>query len=349
MKKRTLLFSGIILFFAFSNESVKAQITVSQTDMPVAGKKPVMAVDNSGSLSPQGKGSQTWNYGTAGNTQTNQYLFVDPSTTNYYRYFHSSDVADTLIFANGFTYFSSTPAAFSATGFAEVAEGLPLAITLNPWFKQISLPATLGAIDGGASRGDTTIAYSYLFYDSGRAVVNIHYADTIDAYGSMTTPYGTQNVLRQKHYDITIDSLFVHSILGWTLYQATVTKDYVYRWYANGIGYYFASMQMDHTNSHDSVFQWFDGLDAGINGISNATSLTSVYPNPCKAEITFSCSSVEARQVSVFDISGRQIASQEIRNDILTMNTSAYSTGMYFYRISDISGNVLDRGKFIVQ
>jgi len=350
MKKNTLLISGIILLSAFASNCLKAQIHISQSDMPGVGSKAVMAVDNSGSLSPQGKGSQTWNYNTAGNTQTNQYVFVNPSTTNYYPYFHSSNLADTLIFANGYTYFSSTGTAFSAIGFGEVADGLSLAITLHPWFEQISLPATLGAMDGGASRGDTTVAYHYAFFDSARGVVNIHYADTIDAYGSMTTPFGTQNVIRQKHYDLTIDSLFVHTIgIGWTLYQATATKDYVYRWYANGIGYYFAVMQMDHTNIHDSTFQWFDGTDAGINGISNAAALTSIYPNPCKAQITFSCSSTEARQVSIFDITGRQIATREIKNNILTMNTSDYSTGMYFYRVSDISGNVLDRGKFIVQ
>lgn len=349
MRKNTLIISGIICFFALSHDHIKAQITITQSDMPMIGSKAVMAVDNTGSLLPQGKGSQTWDYSTLSNSETNQFLFVNPASTLYSRYFPSSNLADSIIYASGYTYFSSTSSAFSAAGYGEVMLGLSLAITIHPWFEQISFPATLGTMDGGISRGDTTIAYNYLFYDSGRVIVNIHYADTVDAYGTMTTPYGTESVIRQKHYDITIDSVFGHIIgVGWSLYEATTTKDYIYRWYANGLPYYFATMQMNQADTKDSIVQWFDGVNAGINSISHSI-LTSVYPNPCKTEITFNCSSPDARQISVFDITGRQISTQEITNGILIMNTSAYSAGMYFYMVSDISGNVLDRGKFIVQ
>lgn len=352
MKKYTTILSGIILFFVVLNTPIKAQITIDQSNMPGIGSKAVMAVDNSGLLLPLGTGSQTWNYSTLQNDQTNSYIFVNPASTDYYRYFHASNVADSMIYASGYTYFSSTASAFSAMGFGEVTMGLSLAITIHPAFEQISLPATLGTTDGGASRGDTTIAQNYLIYDSGRAIINIHYTDTVDAYGTMTTPFASaEPVIRQKHYDLTVDSLMVHIHGGgWTVYQITTTRDYIYRWYtnANGINYYFATMQMDHANTHDSLVQWFNGTNAGIDGISHS-ALTSVYPNPCKTEITFNCSSADARQISVYDITGRQIAAKEIKNGTLIMNTSAYSAGMYFYRVSDVSGNILDRGKFIVQ
>jgi hypothetical protein len=122
----------------------------------------------------------------------------------------------------------------------------------------------------------------------------------------------------------------------------------MYRWYANGVPYYFATMQMNHNNTQDSIIQWFDGVNAGVYNISKST-YTSVYPNPCHTEITFNCSAPQAKQVSVFDIAGRQLSNQEINNGMLIMNTSVYSHGMYFYRVSDISGNIIDRGKFIVQ
>jgi len=348
MKKSTLLLSGAILFSILQNNALKAQITVTQSDMPIIGSKAIMAVDTSGTLLPQGKGSQTWNYSTLQNTQMNGYLFVDPSTTSYYPFFHSSNLADSLVYANGYTYFQSTPSAFKALGYGEVLMGIAGGITLHPALTQITFPATLGTTDGGVSRADTAIAYNSPPIDSGRIIINIHYADTIDAYGSMTTPFGTQNVIRQKHYDITVDSLFIHSPLGWSLYQTTTTKDYVYRWYTNGLSYYFATMQMNQANTRDSVVQWFDGTNLGIDKISNST-YTTVYPNPCQTQITFNCSAPQAKQVSVFDVTGRELSVQEIKNGMLIMNTTAFSTGMYFYRVSDISGNVLDRGKFIVQ
>ncbi len=349
MKKNTLLLSGITLF-TFLNTCVEAQDTIRQADMPMINSKVVMNVDNSGSLSPGLKGGPiTWNFSTLGNSQTNQYLFANPPTTPYFAYFHASDLADSLVYGNGCTYFSSTSTAFSALGLGQLEMGMKVALTLHPAFTQITFPATLGTIDGGRSRGDTAIQYTYLTYDSVGAKINIHYADTVDAYGTMTTPYGTQNVIRQKHWDITVDSLRGHiPHIGWTNIQVNTTKNYIYRWYANGLPYNFAIMQMNYTNTHDSVVQWYDGTDVGIQGISHS-AFTSVYPNPCKTDITFNCSSPDARQVSVFDITGRQLSSQEIKNGMVIMNTSAYSQGMYFYRVSDISGNIIDRGKFIVQ
>ena len=351
MKRRTLLISGIAFFFVSSGTLLKAQINITQSDLPGIGSKAVMAVDNSGSLSPQGASNapQTWNYSSLQNTQTNKFLFVNPATTIYYSAFHSSNLADSLIFAPGYTYLASSPSNFSAMGYGEVMYGYAIGINIRPYFEQISFPATYGTTDGGMSRGDTAMAINYLGFDSGKVVVIIHYADTVDAFGTMTTPYGTQSVIRQKHYDVTVDSLLVHSSrLGWTTYQATTTKNYIYRWYANGIGYYFVTMQMDHTNAHDSTVQWYDGTNTGIENIS-ASRYTSVYPNPCNTQIAFNCSSPAAKEVSLFDITGRELSKKEMNNGVLTMSTSAYSTGMYFYQVSDASGNVLDRGKFIVQ
>lgn len=350
MKKYTL-FTGLIFLFVFLNKNVKAQITINQSDLPVIGSSVVMAVDTSGLLLPQGASNtaQVWNYASLQKAETNSYLFVNPANTKYFPYFPSSNLADSLIYAPGYTYLLSSPTTFSALGYGEVLMGFAVGLAIHPSFVQIPLPATLGTTDGGVSRGDTAVAYSYLGSDSAGAKINIHYADTVDAFGTMTTPYGTETVIRQKHYDITVDSLGLHiPHVGWTYPQITTTKDYVYRWYAKGVGYYFATMQMNHTNTKDSVVQWYDGAVAGIDNISNS-QYTTVYPNPCQTQVTFNCSSLKAKQVSVFDMTGRELSRQEMNNGMLIMSTSSYPAGMYFYRISDIAGNVLDRGKFIVQ
>ena len=351
MKKCLRHLSGIALLLALAVE-VSAQITINQADMPTAGIKITMLQDSSGNLSPQNASAsaQTWNYSTLVSSQTNTYVFLSPSATKYASHFTTANLADSLVYAPGYNYFSSTANSYSETGFVTTLYGYTAGVSLHPFFEQIPFPATYGTTDGGISNGDTLMAVNILVYDSARVKGSVFYSDTIDAFGVMTTPYGTDSVIRQKHYDDNIDSVFVHSTLShmWSLYTTRVTKNYQYRWYAKGIPYYFALMQMNSTNTKDSLVQWFKGSTVGINEISHSV-FTRVYPNPCKTEITFSCSSQEAKQITVFDITGRQLFTQEIKNGILTMNTSAYSTGMYFYRVSDISGNMLDRGKFIVQ
>ncbi len=340
-----------ILTFVFFGIRGNAQITVSYYDMPAAGSVYVMAVDTSKAFTPQPASSsaQTWNFSALGNIQTNSYNFVNPDWTPYYFAFHSSNLADSLYYGSGFTYHSLTPGSYSETGFAEQLLGYTVGITAHPFFEQISLPATYLTMDGGVSRGDTTMAFNYLIYDSARATVTIDYADTMDAFGTMTTPYGTEGVIRQKHYDKTVDSAFVHIKSGsWMLYKASDSINYQYRWYAQGINYFFAVMQMDTKNQNVVNTQWLNKITVGIDNISH-TTLTTIYPNPCSTQITFKCNSTDASRLSVFDITGRQLSTYEIRNGELNLNTSGYSAGMYFYRISNTSGNILDRGKFSVQ
>ncbi|HTA26518.1 MAG TPA: T9SS type A sorting domain-containing protein [Bacteroidia bacterium] len=352
MKKNLLFPLGFVFAMVLPANSLMAQITVTQNNVPNIGTTATMAVDTSGSFLPQAASasSQVWNYGTLGNISTNSYIYIAPSATPYYSAFHSSNIADSLVYGSGYTYNSSTPASYSETGFAEQLYGYTVGLNVHPFYEQIPFPATYGTIDGGVSRGDTIMAFHYLLYDSARASVTINYADTIDAFGVMTTPYGTDSVIRQKHYDITHDSAFVHNSLthSWSLYRATDSIDYQYRWYAKGINYYFAVMQMDINNQKVINTEWYSAGTVGIDEISHSV-FTTVYPNPCKTQITFDCTSQQARQISIFDITGRQLSVQPIRNGILNLNTSAYSAGMYFYRVSDIAGNILDRGKFIVQ
>ncbi len=347
MKKLTLLSVAISCLCHLS----KAQITITQADVPNVWAQASMAVDATGNFSPQAASNktQTWNYATLGNSQTNTYLFVQPSSTIYAPAFHSSNLADSLQYGTGYTFFTSTPTSFYSTGLGESKYGFALSITIHPYYVQIPLPAIYGTTDGGVSKGDTSMAINFSPFDSGKANITIHYADTVDAFGTMTTPYGTQNVIRQKHYDLTVDTLWGHVAHGsWVIYRTTSTASYIYRWYANNLTYYFATMQMNHTNTKDSIVQWFHSGNLGIDNISNS-QYTSVYPNPCKTQITFNCSAPQAKQVSVFDITGRELSAQEMNNGMVMVNTSVYPAGMYFYRISDISGNVLDRGKFIVQ
>ena len=351
MKKHLLFPSGLILVGLLSTTCISAQITITQANMPMVGTKALMEVDTTGTLAPQSASatSQTWNYSALASQETYAYLFEAPSATPYFGSFPSSNLADSLAFGNGYTYNFSSPTAFSQMGFGEEIYGYRLAISSRPLFTQITFPATYGTTDGGVCKGDTAIAFTYLLYDSARGTVQITYSDTIDAFGVMTTPFGTDTVIRQKHYDKTVDSAFVRTTLGhWSLYQATATTDYQYRWYSKDVPYYFAVMQMNNANTQDSLVQWYDGNTVGIDPISHS-AFTKVYPNPCHTEITFTCSSTDARQIAVFDVTGRQISTQEITNGMLNVNTSAYSSGMYFYQVLNASGNILDRGKFIVQ
>jgi hypothetical protein len=94
-----------------------------------------------------------------------------------------------------------------------------------------------------------------------------------------------------------------------------------------------------------------DGLAfTGINGIQeykNSVSF-SAYPNPANSEINLVTSSKEVSLVNVYDITGRQIEALKITSDRTLLNTSSYTTGIYFYSASNNKGEIMARGKFNV-
>lgn len=352
MIKTILLSCTVVLGICAFSGKLNAQIILTQANMPAIGTKAVIATDSVPTVTPGNAGpSQTWNYSALKNQKMSSVVFVNPGATPYFALFPTATLADSTVGVGNDIYFIVNSTVFEGVGTVQTLQGYTAEVAVNPPFVQLPLPATYGTIDGGTTAGGTKIAISYLIFDSGRVSVHVNYADTVDAYGVMTTPYapGGDTVFRQKHYEKDIDSIWVHSTFtGWAFYQVMTTYNNEYRFYTDAVQYTFVQLNMDSANSTVKSVQWFNGVNAGINEISNSRT-TQVYPNPCSSQITFKCSSADAKTISVFDITGRQLSTNEIRNNVLNLNILAYSTGVYLYRVYDITGNILDRGKFLIQ
>lgn len=348
MKKFTYLF--LLTFCVGFTEKANSQITVTQSDMPAAGNVIVADSDLSPTVTPGSAGpSQTWNFTALKNNISLTIGFVTASSTPYASYFTAANLADSIYGYAGYGFFTSTSGAFAIEGVSNV-QGFSTNATFNPPFNQMVLQANYLNNFGGYSYGQTQpIALTYLGSDSAKATMYITYADTIDAWGTMTTPAGTYNVLRKKHYEVDIDSIFLHypSPPAWNFVQAQTTEIRQYIWYTNGIHYPVAIMSMDTTNTKVKKVMWYSGPLA-VNELHNSAQ-TLVYPNPCTTQLTLHCSTQEAAYLSVFDIAGRSIEEVSMKNATSTLNTSFYAKGIYFYKISDQAGKILDRGKFSVQ
>jgi hypothetical protein len=356
MKKIYTLIS-LSLIGAFTYKA-KAQITVTTADMPSIGTTFVTGYDTAKtSLSVLTLGSKganvTWNYATLPTSYRDTTVFVNPNTTSYASSFPGSNLADSVFGTAGYNYTNSSGTAFNIVGSEQSIQGVMVAVAFNPNITELNLPANYGDLDGGVTVASVpAFAYSYLIFDSVKGVIHTTYADTIDAWGSITTPdwNTTFQSLRQKHYEVDYDSLFVHNSTSksWQLFQAQKNKMYQYRWYAKNIGDLAATITTaDSTYSKATAMQWYYGLPDGVNEVSQAHS-TLVYPNPATNQINFHYSAQNAQNIFVYDITGRVIGQTEMINGIATLNTSSYSSGMYFYHVTDKSGNILDNGKFSV-
>ncbi|MGP8215185.1 MAG: T9SS type A sorting domain-containing protein [Bacteroidia bacterium] len=357
MKKIYTLFSlSIISLFAFSGKA-GAQITITDSDMPIVGSKFVTGYDtlpsSLTSVTPGSSGTNvTWNYSSLPTSYRDTDAIVNPSSTPYSSSFPTANLADTTYGTPGYIYSSSSSSSYTIIGAVQSVQGVLATVPFTPPIVELNFPANYGNTSKGTTKAYTPpVSFPYIIYDSAKGIITETYADTIDAWGTITTPlFGSSyNVIRQKHYEMDIDSLYLQSTSTqtWAFQEVQKSKTYQYRWFANGIGDVVAIMTMDTANKKVSTMEWYDGLPDGVNEIVNQ-NISIAYPNPCTNVITFRYSQQNAQNIYVYDLAGRELGHAPMFGGMVQLNTSGYSGGMYLYHITDNAGNVISNGKFTV-
>ncbi len=89
-------------------------------------------------------------------------------------------------------------------------------------------------------------------------------------------------------------------------------------------------------------------LVTGINE-KNATSFNLVvFPNPSSTTVNFATENTEAKQVAVYDVTGKLVAKQNLTEGKLTLDVSSYTTGLYMYSVIGNANQTLKTGKITV-
>jgi hypothetical protein len=162
----------------------------------------------------------------------------------------------------------------------------------------------------------------------------------VDGYGTITTPYGTFDVLRIKHDIDEIDSLYtVLPILGGTWIPLDIPVSHEYEWWTNGQKEPILRFKTNEIAGNEIVtsIEYRDsyrGLDAGIQEMDLTLA---IFPNPTSSELVLSANSV-FNFIEVFDIQGKSVKRLEIENTTsYHLNVSSLPAGQY--KISTSSGN----------
>jgi len=89
----------------------------------------------------------------------------------------------------------------------------------------------------------------------------------------------------------------------------------------------------------------------GINDNINAVKANvDVYPNPASTQVNFkvSGSGINAYGIEVYDITGKKISTNAVKDNMASINTSTYASGLYIYQVYDKSGALMNVGKFSI-
>jgi hypothetical protein len=353
--KKLLLITSTFLFGALS---INAQITITTADVATPVKVIYQSNDTvmtSGAIVGSAGVSQTWNM-TALTTGT-----VDTLTFMSYAWNPDATFPTSNLIArqglNNYIYLTNSASGLTVQGTRATADlgcgprtlhqvNTPSEILMNfpatyltaytNNFRQVLQTVYMGC--------DPGIGFTI---DSIRQKSSQKKTVLVDAWGSLTTPLGTYNVIRSKETVVRHDTTDVMLFGTWNpfpgLPQVTADSTTGYTWWANGIGFPLVSMKLDSLGALKQV-QWLQSLPlAGINEYAAATPV-NVYPN----EINFNVDPTKVSMVEIFDISGRMIKSFTVNAVNTLVNTSNLANGMYSYSVLGKDKTVLNQGKFTV-
>jgi len=285
MKK--LFFSLLMLSYGFVN----AQITITGNDLPKSGRVNLLATDtlSAPNIGTAGSTAQTWDF-TGINISYPQVTSYS-STTPYHQY--ASNFPNANIYAYGpsllygalagaapinytnfgYMYLSSDTNGLSVIGYKSaygITHQVPKEVILKT-------PANLNDSYNDSSYWDVYFNLNPLDYDTTYRS-SVKKTITVDAFGSMTTAFGTFDVLRVHEFFVKVDSVY-GSVNGNVLYKMEIMRDTVnnFHFWANGIEYPLAIVKTDANFNVVETEVLFDTLpNYQINGTVYNTDTSAV-------------------------------------------------------------------------
>lgn len=371
LKKFATLFS-IATSMTLSANSQSA-ITLTENDVITVGETAYLVTDTTplASISTQAmkKGANvTWDFSALHSQKSDQIDFFTPSSTNYGSYYPQSNLCAITQSTGYNAYFSVTTNSFVMNGL--VGDLLDMGFNIKSFFSPgqtlMEFPSTY---QSSYSAPYTATAKEYygqyetivvngvsipVFVDSVSAKYTYTVSSEIDGYGTVITPDSTYSALRQKLVETEVDTQYVYiQGMGWMTESTTTYTTNRLRWWANGVGYALVECKYNPNNSKvKGEVQYVAAINPVVTSIAGLDfdDEISAFPNPASAQINFSNLSENARDLMVFDVTGKEINKIKIENNNggFALVTSRYTNGIYLYNIIDTKGNCLQKGKFTI-
>ena len=368
--KKTLL--SLTMLFSIGIYSSQAQITINMTDVVDQGDVVEQASDTipGGITIGAGGASQTWNFSTLNEDVLDTLFFKNPSPLPGSSNFPLSNIGmvDTDQDST-WMFLTKNGAGLFIDGMYQIQQGqatvIPFVATV------ITFPSTMGTNYNGTWNG-TLFGFDLsalpLGLDSLKITRGTTASSNIDAWGNVTTPFGTFASLRQLVYQEDVDTTWEKSSATglWSLISpATISvlagfgvnvTDISYdttrtaRWWTDDPTARFPIVEMDYeANGVVNNIDWQKSTPTvGIAEVTTASGV-SLYPNPAATEITIEVSaSLNNNSVKILDVTGKLISDNSFKTNRLTLSVSDLDNGIYFYNILDVNGNVLHSNKFVV-
>lgn len=231
---------------------------------------------------------------------------------------------------DSYNFYKNTSSSFVQAGNAATLNEIPLPNKFSDPDKIFQFPLNFGNADSSYSTYNFAVpGIGYL----GGWKNRVNHAD---GWGTLTTPYGTFNVLRVKSEVMQYDSIYIDS-LGFGI---PTTREYTeYKWLGENFGLPLCTVTDDGLLSTITYIDSVRNILSGVSEIDIAKKIR-IFPNPCEDKISIqSVFPIEMNHgIEVLNMEGKVVQSFKFQNASntkkslhLNFNQGAQS-GIYFLK-----------------
>lgn len=232
-----------------------------------------------------------------------------------------------ITITESYDFFKESSSEFTKTGFAAKINDLPTPRKYDNPELLYTFPLTYGSqADSSLSSWELELP-TYGLY--GQTIKRVN---TVDGYGSLTTPFGTFDCIRLKSVVNSRDTFYIETYgIGYAVDRPELTE---YKWLANGYG--IPVLQIEKTNLYTNI-RYIDSARVDLTTIRKMTNDYSfnIFPNPAKDHVFITDLDTKSFSYSIFDITGCKMESGDISNnkESFRIDLTDYQKGLFFIRI----------------
>lgn len=363
MNRVVLLFISISFFLSVSSVA-QMPIVVDQSDMPSAGDMPRNSIaDTLILVDPKPTGANfTWDF----SNLTPQFQQVDsfigrsalpftlqfsvPSSADMAQYIRAS--ADSLpiggfSFSGGYQIYDKSSTAFSDLGQATLLNGLlPIFLEKDPEDVIYRFPLNYA---------DTDSVYSQAILDlqlPGLGAVYVQQdrirESEVDGWGTLTTPYGTFDVLRVRSEIVGEDSIMFDTLFN---FRVPTIPRVEYKWIAKGMDIPILQINATTLGGAEVVTQviYQDSLRPEVPTLGLEDQLDPLevhtFPNPVTESLHIQIPDLRGQtaQIRLFDLQGRLVSLRQTRDLSSELLMTQLPAGHYVLEITTEDRFFIDR------
>lgn len=205
---------------------------------------------------------------------------------------------------------------------------------------------------------------SNIAIDSLRLKVVFDRDDEVDAWGSLTTPTGTFEVLRQRRMELTTPKLEILTFLGWLDVTLLAAQDFpalktdtslTYNFWSDSANDAIAIVEVNPLNESEivSVIYHTDGQTVDIPYVQSDRKDLFAYPNPAIDKVRFDFRNLPTDQYKlvIYNILGQELWSAKyyVSGNLTTqVDISNLRKGTYLYSLVNKSDKTLVTKRLMV-